>query len=56
MLNKAKFEEDYSTVCMKAYDGFVITEDDYESNEYVQDFVSQKLKQDIKNKKGEKIN
>jgi len=53
---KPAFEEEYQVVCKKAYDGFVITEDDYETNEYVQDFVSQKMKQDLKNKKGEKIN
>ena len=53
---KPAFEEEYQVVCTKAYDGFVITEDDYETNEYVQDFVSQKMKRDLKNKKGEKIN
>jgi hypothetical protein len=53
---KPHFKEDYETVLEKAYDGFILTPDTYDKDECVQEFLGEKLKQDLYDAKGKKIN
>ena len=50
------FKEDYDTVLTKAYQGFILTEANYESDPHVADFVGDRIQQDVRNEKGQKIN
>ena len=40
----------------KAYQGFILTPDNYEADPHVADFKGERVAQDVKNEKGKKVN
>ena len=53
---KPEFKEDYKNVLQKAYQGFILTPDTYDSDPHVQEFVGAKMNTVVKDEKGKKIN
>ena len=50
------FKVDYEEAIQKAYQGFVITPNNYETDPHVSDFMGKKVMQEVRNEKGKKVN
>ena len=53
---KPFFKENYKEVCLKAYQGFILNPDNYDSDPHVQDFIGARMNTVVTNEKGKKIN
>ena len=54
---KPEFKEDPDTVAFKAFQGFILTEKNYDNDPHVKDFLGHKMQNKVvKNEKGKKIN
>ena len=49
-------ERNYKNVLQKAYQGFILTPDNYDNDPHVQEFVGAKMNTVVKDEKGKKIN
>ena len=53
---KPKFALDYQEVIQKAYKGFILTPENYDSDPHISDFLGKKITLDVVDDKGKKIN
>jgi len=59
MYNEQKrphFKLGYEKAIKKAYQGFILTPDNYDTDPHVQDFKGEKVAQEVENEKGKKVN
>ena len=50
------FKMEYEEVIKKAFQGFILTPENYETDPHVLDFKGEKVAQEVKNEKGKKVN
>ena len=53
---RPKFKLGYEEAIKKAYQGFILTPDNYDTDPHVQDFKGEKVAQEVNDGKGKKIN